>query len=215
MEVMEMTDAPDKPPEDTLANQIPGDERPLFRDLLTRAHDMGLAHVKTKCLSISDPPERRAVFKATVTMLANYGTADFVGHGDSDETNTHPLIIPHYIRMAETRAIARALRWATNEGRTSMEEMASYDGSIAQVDFINKKIKRPDKASKDDRRLLLEAIQRGEKMIGQSEKVDLLRKKLPKHRLHYNSINDLAAYREELRGEYKRLNPASGEADDN
>ena len=49
-EVIEMADSPDKPTDDTLENQMPGDER---------AHDMGLAHVKTKCLSISDPPERR------------------------------------------------------------------------------------------------------------------------------------------------------------
>ena len=119
-----MVNSPDKPTDDTLENQMPGDERPLYRALLARAH------IKTKCLSISDPPERRAVFKATVTMLTDYGTAHFLGHGDSDETNTHPIIIPHYIRMAGTRAIARALRWATNEGRTSMEEMPSFDGSI-------------------------------------------------------------------------------------
>ena len=66
-EVIEMANSPDKPTDDTLENQMPGDERPLFRDLLARAHDMGLAHVKTKSLLISDPPERRAVFKATVT----------------------------------------------------------------------------------------------------------------------------------------------------
>ena len=123
-----MPDSPDRPTDDTLETQVPGDERPLLRDLLTRAHEMGLANVKTECPSISDAPERRAVFKATVTMLTDYGTADFVGHGDSDETNTHPLIAPHYIRMAETRAIARALRWATNEGRTSMEEMPASTG---------------------------------------------------------------------------------------
>ena len=69
MEARKMPYSPDHPPtDDTLENQIPGDERPLFRDLLTRAHDLGLAHIKTKCLSISDAPKRRAVFKATVTM---------------------------------------------------------------------------------------------------------------------------------------------------
>ena len=83
-----MPDSPDRPTDDTLETQMPGDERPLLRDLLTRAHEMGLANVKTECLSISDAPERRAVFKAIVTMLADHGTADFVGHGDSDETNT-------------------------------------------------------------------------------------------------------------------------------
>ena len=214
-----MPDSPDRPTDDTLETQMPGDERPLYRDLLARAHEMGLAQIKTKCLSISDAPERRAVFKATVTMLTDYGTADFVGHGDSDESNTHPLIIPHYIRMAETRAIARALRWATNEGRTSMEEMPSFDGPIAVVDFVNQKVRRGDKPPtdrnpQDERAELLKAIERGEKMIGQSEKVKRLRERLPKHRLHYNSINDLAAYREDLRQEYKRLHPGSESGDE-
>ena len=199
-----MPDSPDRPTDDTLETQMPGDERSLLRDLFTRALEMGLANVKTECLSISAETQRRAVFKAIVTMLTDNGTADFVGHGDSDETNTHPLIAPHYIRMAETRAIARALRWATNEGRTSMEEMPHFDGSIAVVDFVNKKIRRGDKPATDrrpqsEREELLKAIERGEKMIGGSEKVKSLRERLPKHRLHYNSITDLAAYRDDLR----------------
>ena len=41
-----------------------------------------------------------------------------------------------------------------------------------------------------------------------------LRERLPKHRLHYNSIADLAAYREDLRQEYKRLHPGSESGDE-
>jgi len=33
------------------------------------------------------------------------------------------MIFPHKIRMAETRAVNRALRFATNIGMTSSEEM--------------------------------------------------------------------------------------------
>jgi hypothetical protein len=129
-EATTMSDSPKEPPDITYENDKPDDERPLFRDPLSRAHDMGLAHIKTKAISISDPPERRAVFKVTVTMRIEDELLDFVGHGDCDDKNTHALIAPHYIRMAETRAIARALRWATNEGRTCAEEMPSYDGVI-------------------------------------------------------------------------------------
>ena len=68
-----MSDAPKKPPYTTNENDAPGDKRPLFRELLSRAHDMGLAHIKTKAISISDLPERRAVFKATVTMRSEDG----------------------------------------------------------------------------------------------------------------------------------------------
>ena len=111
-----MSDSPKEPSNITYENDTPGDGRPLFRDLLSRAHAMGLTHIKTKAISISDPPERRAVFKATVTMRIEDELLDFVGHGDCDDKNTHALIAPHYIRMAETRAIARALRWPPTRG---------------------------------------------------------------------------------------------------
>ena len=174
---------------------------------------MGLTHIKTKAISISDPPERRAVFKATVTMRIEDELLDFVGHGDCDDKNTHALIAPHYIRMAETRAIARALRWATNEGRTCEEEMPSYDGVIANVDFVNKKMHTPDleqgdgavgKAAKDD---LLEKIERGEKILVNNATVQRMRKELPKMRLHYNTMSDLRRYHAALRREYLKLHP--------
>jgi len=221
-----MSDSPKEPSNITYENDNPGDERPLFRDLLSRAHNMGLTHIKTKAISISDPPERRAVFKATVTMRIEDELLDFVGHGDCDDSNTHALIAPHYIRMAETRAIARALRWATNEERTCAEEMPSYDGVIGKVDFVNKRICTPDhaagedsqglqnalergdgavgKAAKDD---LLEKIERGEKILGNNATVQRMRKKLPKMRLHYNTMSDLRRYHAALRREYLKLHP--------
>ena len=149
MKAIIMSDSPKEPPNTNYENQNPGDERPLFRDLLSRAHDLGLADIKTKAISISDPPERRAIFKATVTMRTEDGFVEYVGHGDCDDKNTHALIAPHYIRMAETRAIARALRWATNEGRTCEEEMPSYDGIISDVDFANKKMRRNHTAGEE------------------------------------------------------------------
>ena len=229
-----MSDSPKEPPNITYENDTPGDERPLFRDLLSRAHDMGLARIKTKAISISDPPERRAVFKATVTMRTEDGLLDFVGHGDCDDKNTHALIAPHYIRMAETRAIARALRWATNEGRTCEEEMPSYDGVISNVDFVNKKMRTDHTASEDSQGLLnalergdgaiekaakddlLAKIERGEKILvnnatayikGTVERLQLMRKKLPKLRLHYNTTSDLRRYHAALRREYLKVHP--------
>ena len=36
----------------------------------------------------------------------------------------------------------------------------------------------------------------------------------PKHRLHYNCVNDVAAYQEGLRRKYKRINPAKEDGDE-
>ena len=51
-------------------------------------------------------------------------------------------------------------------------------------------------------------------MNGQSEKMKSMRKRPPKHRLHYNCVNDVAAYREDLRRQYKRINPAKEDGDE-
>jgi len=232
MKAIIMSDSPKEPPNTNYENQNPGDERPLFRDLLSRAHDLGLADIKTKAISISDPPERRAIFKATVTMRTEDGFVEYVGHGDCDDKNTHALIAPHYIRMAETRAIARALRWATNEGRTCEEEMPSYDGVITNVDFANKKRGIDHTAGEDQKGLLaaiergdgaveqaakadlLAKIQRGEKILVNNATVQLMRKKLPKRRLHYNTIPDLRRYHAALRREYLKLNPDAKDTTD-
>ena len=214
-----MSDSPKEPPNITYENDKPDDERPLFRDLLSRAHAMGLTHIKTKAISISDPPERRAVFKATVTMRIEDELLDFVGHGDCDDKNTHALIAPHYIRMAETRAIARgALRWATNEGRTCAEEMPSYDGVISNVDFVNKKM-RTDHTADEDSQGLLNALERGDGAVEKAAKDDLLAKiergekilvnnaTVQLMRLHYNTTSDLRRYHAALRREYLKLHP--------
>lgn len=60
-----------------------------------------------------------AVVKATVKVDGRV----FEGHGDATQVNCQSTMIkPHFLRMAETRAIARALRWATNNAQTAAEE---------------------------------------------------------------------------------------------
>lgn len=73
---------------------------------------------------VSDPTAARWVFKATV-----YRTADskgFVGYGDADPSNTSPLVRGAEMRVAETRAVNRALRKAYGVGVCSFEELGSF-----------------------------------------------------------------------------------------
>jgi hypothetical protein len=63
----------------------------------------------------------RWVFKATV-----YKTSDskgFVGYGDADPTNVSSLVHGAEMRVAETRAVNRALRKAYGIGLCSVEEL--------------------------------------------------------------------------------------------
>jgi hypothetical protein len=73
-----------------------------------------------------DAHSRRWVFKATV--YKGRDSRAFVGYGDADPSNTSPLVRGHELRLAETRAINRALRKAYGIGLCSVEELGSFSG---------------------------------------------------------------------------------------
>lgn len=57
----------------------------------------------------------------------NWVFGPFSGIGDASPDNVGNNIVPHIIRMAETRAKARALRDAVNVGATSLEELSGSE----------------------------------------------------------------------------------------
>jgi len=70
-----------------------------------------------------DPTTARWVFKAIVYRSAV--TKGFAGYGDADPSNVSPLVRGAEMRMAETRAVNRALRKAYGIGLCSVEEVGS------------------------------------------------------------------------------------------
>jgi hypothetical protein len=71
------------------------------------------------------PAVQRFAFKATVhTSPSGVG---FVGYGDADPSNVSPLMQGAELRIAETRAVNRALRKAYGIGICSVEEIGSFD----------------------------------------------------------------------------------------
>ena len=72
---------------------------------------------------VSDPVNARWVFKATV--YKNSSSRGFVGYGDADPTNVSSLVHGAEMRIAETRAVNRALRKAYGIGICSVEELGS------------------------------------------------------------------------------------------
>ena len=91
-----------------------------YPGLLSKAHEEGLQRVATKLLQIpSDENGRTAIAKALVETTKGR----FEGIGDASPENVSTFIAPHLIRMAETRAKARALRDAVNIGIVSFEEL--------------------------------------------------------------------------------------------
>jgi hypothetical protein len=72
----------------------------------------------------SDPIAGRWVFKATV--YKSRGSCGFGGYGDADPTNVSPVVRGAEMRVAETRAVNRALRKAYGIGICSVEELGSF-----------------------------------------------------------------------------------------
>jgi hypothetical protein len=74
--------------------------------------------------SMCDSATNRFVLKATAFPSKNY--SGFVGYGDADPSNVSPLVRGAEMRVAETRAVNRALRKAYGIGICSVEEIGSF-----------------------------------------------------------------------------------------
>lgn len=91
-----------------------------YQGLLSKAHDEGLKSIRTNLVQVpSDDNGRTAIAKAAVETEKG----QFEALGDASPINVNSFIVPHLIRMAETRAKARALRDAVNVGVISFEEL--------------------------------------------------------------------------------------------
>jgi hypothetical protein len=73
--------------------------------------------------SLCDLAASRFVLKATA--FPSKGSSGFVGYGDADPSNVSPLVHGAEMRVAETRAVNRALRKAYGIGICSVEEIGS------------------------------------------------------------------------------------------
>jgi hypothetical protein len=82
-----------------------------------RCHGISVQHVRDCC----DPTFSRWVFRATVYKSRH--SRGFVGYGDADPSNVSPLVHGAEMRVAETRAVNRALRKAYGIGLCSVEEL--------------------------------------------------------------------------------------------
>jgi hypothetical protein len=117
--------------------QLQGKDFITYDGLLDMAHQMGLVSIETELVD-KDPYIFRAVAKTEGQT--------FTGYGDADNNNVNSMIAKHKIRMAETRAKARALRDLTNVGMCSVEEMggeSDYKPADAETakEVFNPKLK--------------------------------------------------------------------------
>lgn len=107
----------------------------LYAGLLEEAHERGLVSVETDLLRLEMDQQGEPVYALVrAKVLMSHEGQDrpdlrktFTGIGDATRKNVGKMIAPHLIRMAETRAKARALRDAINVGVTALEEIGSEE----------------------------------------------------------------------------------------
>ena len=88
-----------------------------FEGLLHLAHERGLVELSTTIVSVASD---LAVCQSTARFPDGRVFTDI---GDASPSNVKHHLAPHFIRMAATRASARALRRALNIDACSVEEL--------------------------------------------------------------------------------------------
>lgn len=98
--------------------RLQGKDYVTHSGLLWLAHESGIEAIDTELVTWE--PSRSA---AVVRAVATGSRGRFTGYGDADPGNVGRTIASACLRMAETRAVNRALRLYTGLGMTSAEEL--------------------------------------------------------------------------------------------
>ena len=97
---------------------------------------------------LCDPAINRWVFRAVVYKTIT--TKGFVGYGDADPSNVSLMVQGAEMRVAETRAVNRALRKAYGIGLCSLEERGSLYGSFGSAREPQPAVKQPENGSNNE-----------------------------------------------------------------
>jgi len=136
-----MSKVEDKPKlDDRFIKNIKGKDFVLYAGLLDLAHQIGLKSIRVE--TIQYPKNDNGMEAICKAHVESKNGEDFVEIADANPNNVAPLVKAHVLRMAATRAKARALRDMTNIGITCLEELGNID------DFENKKPANGNRPSK-------------------------------------------------------------------
>jgi hypothetical protein len=102
--------------------EIEGNQFVKFAGLLDLGHQKGIAQIDVAIVQLPTADNGNfAICRATVTSKEGEVFSDI---GDATPANCSSKVSKHLLRLASTRAIARALRSFTNIGITCLEELA-------------------------------------------------------------------------------------------
>jgi hypothetical protein len=101
-----------------------------YAGLLDYAHQIGISSIEVEPLQLPTKENGNfAICKATAVSKLGESFTDI---GDANPTNCNAKVAKHLLRLASTRAIARALRSFTNVGLTALEELGDLNDVIGK-----------------------------------------------------------------------------------
>ena len=153
----------------------------LYAGLLEEAHAQGLRSIETELLQVPGSGNGEV---AIVRAVVRTEDGKFTGIGDASPQNVGRMIAPHIIRMAETRAKARALRDAINVGVASIEELGEDPEPSSRAPEPRREA-RPSESGRD------EGAQAEEAVVATS--VEASKESLPATRKQLNYLEALIA----------------------
>ena len=107
---------------------IEGRDFVLYAGLLDLAHQKGLLKIEVEPIQYpSKDNGNMAICRAVAISKTGESFSDV---GDANPTNCNSKVAKHLLRMASTRAKARALRDLTNIGMTCLEELEDFNDII-------------------------------------------------------------------------------------
>ena len=127
---------------------LKGKDFVLYAGLLDLAHQRGLQNMMVEAIQYPTKENGlEAICKATVESKSG---EVFVELGDANPKNCNQMIVNHILRMAATRAKARALRDFTNVGITCLEELAGPEDVFGDEKTGNGNGRKTEPAAKPE-----------------------------------------------------------------
>lgn len=107
------------------AGQVVGEKQfVVYAGLLALAHELGLERISTEIVQM---PDETNGMTAVLRAVVQGRRGAFSGVGDASPSNVNRKVVRHLIRVAETRAKARALRDYANVGLVALEELGDEE----------------------------------------------------------------------------------------
>jgi hypothetical protein len=121
--------------------QLQGKDFVLYAGLLDLGHQKGIRRINVEVEQYpTKENEHVAICRA---IIESYTGEEYIEWGDANPRNVNSKVAAHILRMAATRAKARALRDFTNIGMTCLDELGGNDEGDEPLDIKTKVSEKP------------------------------------------------------------------------